>query len=55
MYYELYKIPDIKQEEQDKLVFNPYNSKMMIEKTLEQEMFEDDEELVLEINDNVYS
>jgi len=55
MYYELYKIESINQQWQDKLVFNPYNNKMEKEKTLEEEIFwEDEEEVEIEFNDNPY-
>ena len=51
-YEHLIRTP-INQQWQDKLVFNPYNNKMEKEKTLEEEIFEE-EEVEIEFDDNPY-
>lgn len=56
MFYELYRIDPIKQEEQNKIVFSPYhNLKTKEEKTLDEIIFWDDDlEIEFDLNDNPY-
>jgi len=54
--YEYLIRTPITQQEQNKLVLNPYNNILKREKTLDEEIFGDDEEIIdIEINDNPYN
>jgi len=55
MFYELYKTPDVEQWEQKWIEINPYKQiREEEEKTLDEIIFADDEELELEFDDNIY-
>ena len=56
MFYELYKLSPIEGWEQVNIEFNPYNKTVSNEeKTLDEIIFADDEEVELEFEDNVYN
>lgn len=56
MFYELFKTPDIEWWEQDKLVLNPYSNTIEREKTLDEEIFWDDEvEITFDLDDSPYN
>ena len=55
MFYELYKTPDVEQWEQKWIEINPYKQiREEEEKTLDEIIFADDEEIELEFDDNIY-